>query len=263
MGKTVLARLDIPQPLHTLLGGLYGSIGVPAAQAVDELDPLGQVRKQDLILPTRKLVQPVSRMDGASKHSGEFWDNLSGEYKTQLRVAILKLSYSRALFAKGGFDAPPICASDNAIAPRSRVEFEGQTTGPACDVCPFSEWGSAGEGRRGQACRESRNLLCLDLDTADPFLLSISGVNIKPWSAFATSRGRTGQGFLAAETIIASVIQKFDAGQAFVVTFKTGKKLDDEATARVRQLASRYVDLALDLDEEPEPPEDELPLGGS
>ena len=223
---------------------------LPVKAVADPLDPMSQVRGQDIILPIRKLVQPQSRMEGGREHSGEFWDNLSGKFQPKLRVAVLKISYSRSLFAGGSFDQPPVCASDAAFSPRVVAEVGGQSTGPTCAKCPFSQWGSAGEGRKGQACHETRNLLCLDLDSGEPFILRVSGVSIKPWSLYVTARGRTGLGFLKAEIVIGSGAKLFDAGQAYILSFETGAKFDEATVSQLRELAGSYAGLGLGVEEQ-------------
>lgn len=216
----------------------------------DEYDAFGTVPKEDLILPVRKLVQGVSRV-ADSKKAGEFYDLVTGEYFPSLRVAILAISKSRSLFDQADFESPPVCVSDNAVRPREQVEVNGTTTGPTCAECPFSQWGSA--TGRGQACRESHNLLCYDLGTGEAFKLRVTGVGIAPWRNYLTACRMRRVSSVGYKTLIGSEEQIFTAGKAWVPTFKLGGALSKEFIAQARRAAAAYRGVSLGVEGEDEP----------
>mgnify|MGYP001605677962 CR=1 FL=1 len=215
----------------------------------DDLDAFQQVSGDDLLLPVRKLVQGSSRVADA-RHAGEFFDTMAETYKPSLRIAILALRKSRALFAAGSFDQPPLCVSDDAIIPRGRVEI-GDTftlTGPTCPTCPFSAWGSDPNGGQGHACKLSYNLLGYDLDDPAPFVLRVSGTSIRAWRQYLTSRKLKHVPAYAIETLIHAVPQVFDRGKAYVLTFAAGEKLSPEECAAMRREAAAMQDVQIRLE---------------
>ncbi len=240
-----------------------GTAGALAPRAEpDEMDVFGQARPDELILPIRKLVQGVSRA-ADSKRAGEFWDSLTDAYKPQLRVAILALSRSRSLFAEGSFDQAPVCASEDAIRPRQPIVTpDGEATGPTCNECPFSEWGTARDGKgKGQACRFSYNLLCWDLDDQAVFILRISGTSINPWRRYMTEGKLSNAPAYALETVISSDEQQFVAGKAYVLAFAHGDKLPPQMAASMREQAAAYRGISLGVESVVE--EAEGPVGES
>lgn len=233
---------------------------VPRAQAVmpavtrgDELDAFQQARPDELIPPTRKLVQAVSRKADSTK-AGEFWDDMANTYDGFLRVAILAMKRSRSLFDEGNFDAPPVCASDDAVQPRNQTAQVGDaTTGPNCQECSFSQWGTARDGKgKGQACRLSYNLLCYGLDDGQMFILRVSGASIAPWRRYLTAGRLGGTAGYALETLIGSEQREFAAGKAYVLSFQRGDPLQDEIALVLREQAAAYRSVSLGVQEEAE-----------
>jgi len=226
----------------------------------DELDAFQQAKPEELILPVRKLVQGVSR-DADSKRAGEFYDTISHEYKAELLVAVLAISRTRSLFGES-FEDPPLCSSDDAVKPRQTVEVDvgehAVITGPTCAECTFSQWGSGRDGKgKGQACRMSYNVLCLDLDDDQPFILRVQGSSIKAWREYLTMGRFAKSPAYALETRIGSDEKVFEAGKAYVLTFKIGNALPDELAQAMREQAAAYRGVGLGVAEEAE----DIPFG--
>ncbi len=245
----------------------YAEAALPTAGERDDLDAFGQGTPEELVLPTRVLVQGVSRKAEAAR-AGEFWARMTDTYYEGLRVAILGMRRSRSLFAEGAFDAPPVCSSEDAVKPREQVTVGDTTTGPTCAECPMSQWGTAREGKgKGQACRLSFNLLCYDLDNADIFVLRVSGTSIMPWRLYMTAGRLSPLAAYAVETFIASEQREFSAGKAYVLTFTRGKPVTDEVALALREQAAAHQGVSLGVQEEIEPevndappPDDESPF---
>ena len=214
----------------------------------DELDAFQQATADELALPVVKLVQGVSRL-ADSKKAGQFYNTITGEYKTELLAAILAMSRSRSLFGDS-FDDPPICASDDGLRPRQQVEVDDLVTGPTCAECAYSQWGTAREGKgRGQACRFSYNLLCLDLDARQPFILRISGSSLKAWRHYLTAGRMGGIPAYGLETVISSEEVIFDAGKAYVLKFSRGGPLEADLVRVMREQAASYRGVDLGVEE--------------
>lgn len=225
----------------------------------DPLDAFQQATKDDLVLPIRKLVQGTSRKADTSK-AGQFWDETLDTYKTKMNVAIITVKRERSYFADDNLDSPPICASNDAVAPRERVDVGGETTGPTCEVCPFSQWGSDG---KGQACQFSYVLLLYDLDDSEMFILRVGGASRGDWKKYLTRGQRQGIAAYSVTTIIGSEKRRYPKGSAFAITFTAGVPLTDDTTEFMREKVMEYQKVALmeevpvrDVDEDAPPPED-------
>lgn len=83
----------------------------------------------DLKLPVWKIVQGTSRMEGAVKHVGEFYNTVTGEYRPDLDVAVLSWKHARSLFSGDPSDSKPECLSRDCV--------QGSRYG-ACRGCQFN-----------------------------------------------------------------------------------------------------------------------------
>lgn len=219
----------------------------------DELDAFGDLLADEMVLPVMKLVQGVSR-DADPKEAGRFYNTLTGEYKNELVVAILALSRSRSLFGKS-FDDPPLCASDDAVRPRQIVEVSppGMTgvvsTGPTCGECPMSQWGTARDGEgKGQACRFTFNLLCMDLDDGQPYILRVSGTSLDGARKYLSAGKLARTPAYATSTRIGSRAEKFEQGAAYVLTFAPDGPLPGDLAQQMRTAAANYRSVNLGAD---------------
>lgn len=221
--------------------------GVIAQYQHDELDAYQDLLPDEMVIPVVKLVQGVSR-DVDTKKVGDFFNTVTKEYKPDLRVAVLALKRSRSLFGES-FDEPPICSSDDAIKPREIVEVGADMTGPDCATCPFSQWGTAREGKgKGQACRMAYNLLCMDLDDFSVFVVRVTGASIQDFRKYMSAGKMQKRPAYSQETVISSLQKTFDVGQAYVLVFRTGEALEPQLAEQMREAAANYrgIDLGVE-----------------
>lgn len=68
---------------------------------------------------------------------------------------------------------PPQCSSDNA-------ETGVGDPGGNCLTCPFAEWGSKGDGRKGQACKSIMRLFVVQPNSLLPMVIALPPTSIKP-----------------------------------------------------------------------------------
>ena len=212
--------------------------GLPATRAPDPLDAFQQGTKDDLILPARKLVQGVSRKADISK-AGQYWDEIGDTYKTEMLVSLIAMKRTRTLFQPNNFEAGPVCASNDAITPREQAEYQNQKTGPTCEDCPFSQWGSADKGN-GRACQFSYVLICYDLDDSEMFILRVGGVSRSEWKRYLTKGQRDGTPAYSVQTIISSENRTFTGGKAHVITFKSGGLLPEDTVEFLQEKAAEF-----------------------
>lgn len=147
--------------------------------------------------PFIKIVQRMSGMEGAAKHSGEFWhSDREGDaaYQGELGVVALVMRDTRALF-EDGQEAPSCMSSDGRkplpsqplwgkteFVARQRVFAQPLVTQPTtCATCPFGMWSVDGAP---PLCRESKVLLVQREDDQSLAQLRIGGMSIKPFTNF-------------------------------------------------------------------------------
>lgn len=127
--------------------------------------------------PIIKIVQGVSRMDGATQHIGQFWRSDTEEFRETIDVIPLYKVNTRAYFEENA--EKPSCVSDNGESPRSDQPYwRGRNPGQPqfCDQCPLAQWGSDGTPAR---CKES--LVVLVDDAGEFAQLRLSGMAISPF----------------------------------------------------------------------------------
>lgn len=114
-----------------------------------------------------------------------------------MTAIVMQTAYERALY-EGPFDPnkvkSPICFAlstdgedmaphDNSLHPQNET----------CIGCPMNEWGSAGEGRRGKACKETRRLALIpadklesvnDIKTSELAMAKIPVTSVSNWSNY-------------------------------------------------------------------------------
>ena len=121
---------------------------------------------------------------------------------------------TRAFFVQGEGGAisnePPLCVADmgkvGIPAPESGL------LGGVCDDCPNSKYGSAGAGKKGQACKAGQRVYMLTQGSILPFLLQLSPSSIAPWHKYMISLINTQQ--LVSAVVTRIVLEKVVGGPA-------------------------------------------------
>lgn len=90
----------------------------------------------------------------------------------------------RAMFAQnenGGIsNDPPLCTSDDA-------RFGKGVPGGDCSRCANAMYGSAGVGKKGQACKSMHRIYLLSQGSVLPVVLTLSPSSIAPWRKYMIS----------------------------------------------------------------------------
>lgn len=109
---------------------------------------------------------------------------------------------------------PPTCF---AIG-RNVMEMEPSDKSPKkqhenCRKCPQNEWGSAGGGSNGKACRNKRRLLLIPMDSDEntqPWVINVSPTGLKHFDKYVTTLADMGKHPIEVVTEIS-----FEAAEAF------------------------------------------------
>jgi len=172
--------------------------------------------RSDLVIPRARVIQPTSKLDGKP---GEFHFNLTGESKPQIHAVLVNMSKGRVLWSTD-LAADPLCASDDARAPRTPQ----QGYGPTCDACPYAQWGDANEPPK---CSLVYNFLAADLDDDDaPFILSLHGASIKHAKTVLSAFQLKRQPLFAKPVTISAVETKNDKGRFYEVVLRPDSGTD-------------------------------------
>ena len=74
---------------------------------------------------------------------------------------------------------PPRCSSLDA---KMGIDEEGVVRD--CETCPYNQYGSAGEGKRGKACKNMMRLYILTDSSPIPILLTLPPTSLKAWQTY-------------------------------------------------------------------------------
>ena len=153
----------------------------------------GEMGSQDLIVPTCSLVQPMSSQDKGER--GKFYFS-EGMALDELNVAVLRIAFTRTMWSDIDEDIQglngPICKSvDRLVGLTNLPEF---VTGAAvlrevlphedktdlnCATCRFKETANFGVEVDNLRCRWTYTLLMVDIETRDPFLYFVHGMQMR------------------------------------------------------------------------------------
>lgn len=121
---------------------------------------------------------------------------------------------TRALFAQSEngtiSNDPPLCVAE--MGKVGIASPESGLLGGVCDDCPNSKYGSAGTGKKGQACKAGQRVYMLSKSSILPFLLQLSPSSIAPWHKYMISLINTQQLVSAVVTRIS--LEKVTGGPA-------------------------------------------------
>lgn len=125
-----------------------------------------------------------------------------------MTAIVVGSAFERALY-DGPYDAnnprSPICFAITKDGEDSRphensLHPQGSAAEGTCKGCPMDEWGSAGEGRRGKACKEIRRLALIpadklessaDIINAELAMAKVPVTSVKNWSNYVHKVGST------------------------------------------------------------------------
>jgi hypothetical protein len=130
---------------------------------------------RDLKVPVIKIVHGTSKMEGAGKHGGDFYNTISGEFAERLQVVPLVVGKARAKFNKD--EDKPDCRSNDCIT--------GTTYG-ACAHCQFNAnihqelWQKDERGDRPAHCDEGFRFLLYLPDEMSYGIFNASKTNVNP-----------------------------------------------------------------------------------
>lgn len=138
--------------------------------------------------------------------------------------------------------------------PALSVTDPARIAGPwQCSACPLSEWGTAGDSSRGQACKEGRALLVIVRGWAMPAVLALPPTSVKPWDAFASGMRQRGHAYFSRWLTLGLTKETSPKGTAYsVLTIKSGTPLSDPEAAEVMSIRMQFAELVrtMNLDDD-------------
>ena len=122
---------------------------------------------------------------------------------------------------------------------------ETQATGPwNCLGCPLAQWESAGDGGRGQACKQTRRLLVIVKGWSMPAVLTLPPTSVKVWDTFASGLRQRGQAYFGRwVTVGMDKATNKDGTDYAVISIKTGAELNAGEAAEVMTIRTAYAEL--------------------
>lgn len=191
-----------------------------------------------------------------------------------MRMVVLVSQKARAFWPSRGTvsNKPPLCASldaekgffdgvsdqigdaqgFHALHPALKYISDPQlAAGPwPCDSCPLAQWGSAGEGERGQACKSLNKMLVLPEGWSKPAILTLPPTSLKGWNAYSSSASRKpGSAYFTRWTKLELAQEKSAAGITYsVARFSHDGDLSREQKSAVLDFRRQYAELVRSLE---------------
>jgi hypothetical protein len=167
------------------------------------------------------------------------------DYTKTLEGVILYSHPSNSYWSDNGYDSdengPPQCSSLDGVTGNG-------TPGGACALCSLNKWNS-GEGGKGKACKNMRQLYLLRDGDYLPIQLTLSPTSLRPYADFVSSvfvprrRGLCG-------SIVQIGLKRMNNGKDdySVATFKWLYDFSGEQLANVKAYAASFKEQIRELD---------------
>jgi len=204
-----------------------GRAGLPSERGRDNMENFEGLDLLGYTLPVYRIEykrNPKTRNDPSIKE-GWFTSSL-GEQKEVLRCVILRGRPSRVYW-------PPYNPNEENPTPICK-DVENPLS-KECAVCPYAQWQ---EGKKPE-CALVYNLLCLDLDSGIPFVISAKRTSLKPLRNYLTRFKFRMMPTYAVETIIKA--KKIDT--YYVLDFTEGEVLRKQDIETVAKYAEDLADV--------------------
>lgn len=192
----------------------------------DYVDGTQALTREDLQIPQLILVQPQTKnVPDAMKHAGELYNNLTGEFRSEVNGILLSEAKGRVCFpAEYDSESEPLCGSDNALEPRDiyiGTKIHNVNTGfeveiqESCAGCPLSQFGARGEA---PMCAKSFSYAMIDAENGIPFVMRAQRTGMqaaKQLNTIAKTLGRRKYIHISSRAV------QSDSGNYYVPLFTT------------------------------------------
>ena len=149
-------------------------------------------------------------------------------------------AFWRESFDTTGAGTPPDCFSNDGI--HGTGDIGDNTIGRACANCPMSKFGS--DGKRGQACKESRILFVLQEGDTLPTSVWLSPMSITPWRKFTMQLAQKSKSLFDSVVELKLVKDKNKDGITYAKVAPAFRgMLPPTTSARVREYAKGFKQL--------------------
>lgn len=125
--------------------------------------------------------------------------------------------------------SPPDCYSQDGVRGIGKP-------GGACAQCALNEFGS-GEGGKGKACKNMKNIYLLRSGDLLPLLISLPPTSLKAFRKYANNLRFAGRAMSGVKTVIGLKKEDGESGAYSVATFKNGGVLASGLSRQAREFA--------------------------
>lgn len=239
--KETSALTETQTPVYTL----------DATEYVEGTNNLG---REDLQIPHLVLVQAQHQdIPDNMKHVGEWYNDLTGEFHSEVVAIVLSLVKGRVAFPRQfSRESKALCASDDGLFPRQDYvgtnvidddrKIEWTIDGSACSECPFSQFGLAGET---PLCAKAFSYAMIDVETGVPFIVRAQRTGINAAKQLNTLAKLLGRRKLIR---ITSREVKSDSGAYYVPVFSTGDSAPKDLKDFAMQTSLTWGNIAARVD---------------
>lgn len=195
----------------------------------------------------------------------------SDTLKPPVKAIIAVSQKARAFWpAKDTAGQPPLCSSPDGLAGIFDIGSEqvkaalgmevrhpalgtldaAQAAGPwECATCPLSQWGSAGNGGRGQACKSLRRMIVLVEGWTMPAIMTLPPTSVKAFDVYASACARTRGGAYFTQYTRVELTQEPNAQgiKYSLAKFAADRALTEVELSAVIEVRHQYAELVRTL----------------
>lgn len=210
---------------------------------------------EDFQFPKLTLVQPTHRnsdIPGADAHRGEWYNDVTGEFSEDVHSIVLTVVKGRAAFDRDfSHESEPLCASDNALMPRSEYigkVIQDKKTGlkhtineEGCPLCPFARFTDTEDKSIPPMCAKAFTYSMMDASTGIPFVMRAQRTGTaaaKRLNTLADTLGRRRMIRIWSQHV------ESDSGSYYVPVFSTNGETSNEMKQYAHKLSKRFGNLA-------------------
>lgn len=147
-------------------------------------------------------------------------------------------------------EAEQMKAADAAPFTHPGIVDDAEPSPYRCAACPLSQWGSASDGGRGQACKTLRRLVLLLDGFRMPALLTLPPTSVRAWDAYCSGLASRNSAYFAVQTRFELEKVRNGAGVDYAVVklSAAGSIEDRDKLEAVISLRRQYADLVRQME---------------
>lgn len=152
-------------------------------------DGIGQVGASDVQFPSLVFNASVTDKDGEPISKKVFFNTLHETTQKTVRCVLLQRRTTNrwTYYDEEKNETQVVCASEDQKHGVLRIALDStgeEGTVRGCQGCPQAQWATTNRGKKTRECSEVDNVIAVDLDTKEPFVIRFKRTAMPPWKTY-------------------------------------------------------------------------------